>query len=142
MSDPEAHPARVDALRRVPLFEDLDDETVADLARSATEVEVPRGHVLLERGQEGAGLFVVLAGTAEVHVGESRIEVGEGEILGELSLLVPSLRHTARVQAGDGFRALAVRRDDFETLLADHPQMAVAMLRVLARRLAETLSFL
>jgi len=142
MSDPEAHPARVDALRRVPLFADLDDETVADLARSATEVEVPRGHVLLERGQEGAGLFVVLGGTAEVHVGESRIEVGEGEILGELSLLVPGLRHTARVQAGDGFRALAVRRDDFETLLGDHPQMAVAMLRVLARRLAETLSFL
>lgn len=142
MSDLEAHSARVDALQRVPLFADLDDQALADLARTATEIEVPRGHVLLEREQEGAGLFVVLGGTAEVHVGDSRIEVGEGEILGELSLLVPGLRHTARVQAGDGFRALAVRRDDFEALLTAHPQMAAAMLRVLARRLAETLSFL
>ena len=141
MSVPEAQ-ARVEALRRVPLFADLDDGTLEDLARSATEVEVPRGHVLLERGQEGAGLFVVLGGTAEVQVGDSRIEAGQGEILGELSLLVPGLRHTARVQAGDDLRALAVRRDDFEGLLADHPQMATAMLRVLAQRLAETLSFL
>ncbi|HEX6261725.1 MAG TPA: Crp/Fnr family transcriptional regulator, partial [Actinomycetota bacterium] len=136
----EAHPAHVDVLRRVPLFADLDGEALRDIAGKAAEVEVPRGHVLLERGQEGAGLFVVLSGTAEVLVGESRIEAGEGEILGELALLVPGLRHTARVQAGEGFRALAVRRDDFESLLEDHPRMAVAMLRVLARRLAETLS--
>lgn len=142
MSRPEPHEARLDALRRVPLFADLDDEALAGLARTASEVEVPRGHVLLERGQEGAGLFVVLSGTAEVHVGESGIEVGEGEILGELSLLVPGLRHTARVQAGEGFRALAVRRDDFDALLAEHPRMAEAMLRVLARRLADTISHL
>ncbi|HEX6207522.1 MAG TPA: Crp/Fnr family transcriptional regulator [Actinomycetota bacterium] len=138
----EAHPTHVDVLRRVPLFADLDDEALGDVAGKAAEVEVPRGHVLLERGQEGAGLFVVLSGTAEVLVGESRIEAGEGEILGELSLLVPGLRHTARVQAGEGFRALAVRRDDFESLLEDHPRMAVAMLRVVAERLAETLSYL
>lgn len=138
----EAHDARVDVLRLVPLFADLDAEALADLARKAADVEVPRGHVLLERGQEGTGLFVVLGGTAEVQVGEGRIEVGEGETLGELALLVPGLRHTARVQAGEGFRALAVRRDDFEGLLEEHPRIAVAMLRVIARRLAETLSYL
>lgn len=135
------HP-HADTLRRVPLFADLDEETLDDLAGRAAEVEVPRGHVLLERDQEGAGLFVVLAGRAEVQVGDSRIEVGEGETLGELALLVPGLRHTARVQAGEGLRALAVRRDDFEDLLERHPRIAVAMLRVLARRLADTLSYL
>lgn len=138
----DAHAARVDALRRVPLFADLEEQTLSDLARAATEVEVPRGHVLLERGQEGTGLFVVLDGEVEVQVGESRIKVGQGEIVGELALLVPGLRHTARVQAGEGVRALAVRRDDFDALLEDHPRMAAAMLRVLARRLADTLSYL
>jgi CRP-like cAMP-binding protein len=86
--------------------------------------------------------LVVLEGTVHVQVGEDRLEKGAGEFLGELSLLVPGLTHTTRVQAATPVRFLAIRRDDFEELLREHPTIAVAMLPVLARRQAETMSHL
>lgn len=140
MSDVRAGPGHVEALRAVPVLSGLDDETLGHLAATATEVELPRGHVLLEPGQEGSGLVVVLEGTVHVEVGNDRIEKEAGEFFGELSLLVPHLEHTARVQADTPVRCLAIRRDDFDALLEDHPRIAVAMLPVLARRMAETLS--
>lgn len=131
--------SRVEALRSIPLFAELSDEALERLAEAATEVEVPKGHVLLEAGQEGAGLLVLLEGAAEVQVGDRRLEKHPGEFLGELSLLLDGLRHTARVQATAPVRCLALRRDQFDDLLREQPQIAVAMLPVLARRLAETM---
>ena len=142
MTEFEAGPGHVEALRAIPLFADLDEHTLEHVAETATEVEVPKGHVLIEPGQEGSGLLVVLDGTVAVQVGEERLEKGVGEFLGELSLLVPGLTHTTRVQAATPVRCLAIRRDDFEELLREHPMIAVAMLPVLARRQAETLSHL
>lgn len=142
MTEFEAGPGHVEVLRGVPLFGDLDDHTLEHLATTATEFEVPKGHVLIEPGQEGSGLLVVLDGTVHVQVGEDRLEKGAGEFLGELSLLVPGLTHTTRVQAATQVRCLAIRRDDFEVLLKEHPSIAVAMLPVLARRQAETLAHL
>jgi CRP-like cAMP-binding protein len=142
MSDIHVGPGHLEALRSVPVFAGLDEETLGRLAEVATEVELPKGHVLIERDQEGSGLLVVLDGAVQVQVGDDRIDKGAGEFFGELSLLVPGLKHTARVQAVSPVRCLAIRRDDVEALLAEHPRIAVGMLRVLARRLAETLSLL
>ena len=142
MTEFEAGPGHAEALRGFPLFADLDEHTLEHVAETATEVEVPKGHVLIEPGQEGSGLLIVLDGTVHVQVGEERLEKGAGEFLGELSLLVPGLTHTTRVQAATPVRFLAIRRDDFEELLREHPTIAVAMLPVLARRQAETLSHL
>lgn len=142
MTEVQAGPGHVEALRSVPLFADLDDHTLEHLAETATEVQVPKGHVLIEPGQEGSGLLVVLDGTVHVQVGDDRLEKGAGEFLGELSLLVPGLTHTTRVQAASPVRCLAIRRDDFEVLLKEHPGIAVAMLPVLARRQAETMAHL
>lgn len=99
---------------------------------------MPEGHVLLEPGQEGCGLLIVMEGTAEIHLGERVVEKGPGEILGELTMLVDGLKHTARVQAATPMACLAIRRDEFVDLLHDHPGVAVALVPVLARRLAET----
>jgi len=142
MTEFEAGPGHAEALRGIPLFADLDEQTLKHVAETATEVEVPRGHVLIEPGQEGSGLLVVLDGTVAIQVGEDRLEKGAGEFLGELSLLVPGLTHTTRIQAASPVRCLAIRREDFEVLLKEHPQIAVAMLPMLARRQAETMAHL
>ena len=134
----EASRAHVDVLRDVPLFAGLDDEALRGLAQASTEVELPAGHVLCEPGHHGCGLFVVLDGSAEVRLGDQTVERGPGEILGELSLLVDDLTHVARVQAATRLRCLAIGRGAFARLLDEHPQVAVALLPVLARRLAET----
>ncbi len=130
---------RADSLRTIPMFAGLDDVGLWHVSQLATEVEVPAGHVLVQPGEEGSGLFVMLDGSANVELpGGASFACGAGEFIGELSLLVDGLVHTGRVRAATPVRCLAIGRDDFVRLLDTYPQMAVSMLRVLARRLADT----
>lgn len=130
-----AEQASVAGLRNVPLFAGCDDETLQKIHDLSTEFEVERGHVLTERGQPGAGLFIVEDGRVTVELPNKRIDLGAGEFFGELALLDESAGHRARVSAAEHVRGLAIRRDDFEPLLRTHPEIAFEMLKVLARRL-------
>jgi CRP-like cAMP-binding protein len=130
---------RAESLRSIPMFAALDDVGLWHVSQLATEVDLPAGHVLVQPGEEGAGLFIVLDGTANVELpGGTTIVCNPGEFIGELSLLVDGLVHTGRVRAASPMRCLAIGRDDFVRLLDTYPQMAVSMLRILARRLADT----
>lgn len=134
----EASGADVDVLRDIPLFAQLGESALRHLAGAASEIHVPQGHVLLEPGQEGSGLLIVLTGAAEVHLGSHVVRRGPGEVLGELTMLVDGLRHVARVQAATPMTCVAVRRRDFRHLLDEHPEVAATLVPVLARRLAQT----
>jgi CRP-like cAMP-binding protein len=128
----------IETLRAIPLFSGLDDDALAMITRVCSEFEAGAGHVLIERGMEGAGMFVLEEGAVEVDIPGGRIvEYGPGEFFGELALLGGGPR-TARVRATTPVRCLAIARADFARLLETEPRIAVAMLRVLARRLADT----
>jgi CRP-like cAMP-binding protein len=128
-----------EALASLPMFADLDEIGLWHVSELATLVEVPAGHVLIKPGQEGAGMFVIADGHVTVELaGGATIDIGPGEFIGELSLLVDGLVHTGRVRAASPVRCLAISRDDFDRLLATYPMVAVSMLRVLGRRLAAT----
>jgi CRP-like cAMP-binding protein len=123
-------------LRALPLFADLDDDALRRVSGLAAELDIPAGQVLVHAGDPGSGLFVILAGTAVVEArGEPLIEVGPGEFVGELALLVPEATRSARVRATTDVRCLAIFAEDFRGLLADEPRIALAMLPVLAERL-------
>ena len=129
----------VDKLREIPLFTELDDDALELIARVSTEFEAAAGHILIERGTDGSGMFVLEEGTIVVELpGGRSMERGPGEFFGELALLGTGVR-TARVQATTRVRCLAIGRSDFAQLLDAEPRIAVAMLPVLARRLAETM---
>jgi CRP-like cAMP-binding protein len=128
---------RSESLRAIPMFASLDDVALWHIAELATDVDIPAGHVLVQQGQEGAGLFIVVEGSANVELpGSTAVSVSAGEFIGELSLLVDGLLHTARVRAATPMRCLALSRDDFARLLETYPQMAIPMCKVLAARLA------
>jgi CRP-like cAMP-binding protein len=125
-------------LQAIPMFSALDDAALERIAGVVTEFEAAAGHVLIHPGMEGSGLFIVEEGrlTVSLHDGGTR-EVGPGEFVGELALLSPGILRTARVQATTAVRCLAISRADFEKLLDAEPRIAVGMLPVLGRRLAE-----
>ena len=130
-------PTRIGRLRAIPLFAELDERALALIAATATEFDASAGHVLVERGQEGAGMFVLEEGSVIVDLpGGHTLTRGPGEFFGELALLGGGPR-TARVRAATSVRCLAIGRPDFAQLLASEPRIAVAMLPVLARRLAD-----
>jgi CRP-like cAMP-binding protein len=136
MPDSEAA-ERLEKLRAIPLFAHLPQEALERVLDCATEFEAARGHVLLQADRPGAGLFVIEDGTVEVELPKRKIELGPGEFVGELALLDENATHVARVHATSEIRCLAISRDDFDRLLASEPELAVSMLKVLARRLSE-----
>jgi CRP-like cAMP-binding protein len=133
-SDPATRLAR---LRALPLFAELDEDALAHIAGICTEVEAERGQLLTRANDPGAGMFVVEEGTVAVELRSRTVELGPGEFVGELSLLVPEATRVARVHAATRVRCLAIARHAFAELLEREPQIAVAMLPVLARRLVD-----
>ncbi len=130
---------RVERLRAIPLFAELDDEALERVAAIVTETVFPPGAVLIERGHPGLGLFVILGGTVRADVRDRHADFGAGEFVGELSLLIDRMPRAARVHAETPARALAINRADFLALLESEPSIAIAMLRVVATRLAHLL---
>jgi CRP/FNR family cyclic AMP-dependent transcriptional regulator len=128
----------VSALASVPIFSGVSDAELAHIAELATEFEARSGHVLIERGQDPAGCFVLLDGTARVELADGGvIERGAGDFFGELAVLAESPR-TARVMATSDVRGLAIRREDLLELIETMPTIAVAMLKAVAARFVES----
>jgi voltage-gated potassium channel len=131
-----SEPGAVERLRNVPLMGAMDDSALKLCAELATEFEVPAGHVLAEHGQPGSGMFLITEGTVMVQLPTGPVELGPGEFFGELALLA-DVGRIARVRASTPVRGLAIGRKEFSELLQREPRVAVAMLPVLAQRLAE-----
>ncbi|MGA9161360.1 MAG: cyclic nucleotide-binding domain-containing protein [Actinomycetota bacterium] len=127
----------VEMVRKVPIFAELDDDEVKWVADLATGFDVPAGFVLIEHGQPGSGMFIVTDGTVTIELPRGPIERGPGEFVGELALLADEITRIARVRAKTPVRGLAISRMAFRELLEREPGVAVRMLPVLARRLAE-----
>ena len=127
----------IEMLRKVPMFAELDEDELAWVADLASGFEVPAGFVLIEHGQPGSGMFIVTEGAVVVELPQGPVELGPGEFVGELPLLADGITRVARVRATTPVKGLAISRMALSELLQREPRVAVRMLPVLARRLAE-----
>jgi CRP-like cAMP-binding protein len=88
------------------------------------ESKFAAGRVLIESGQQGTGLYVILDGTVLVEAPEGTRELGPGAVVGERALLSAEGTRTARVRATSDVRVLAVDRIEFERLCAGDANLA------------------
>ncbi len=128
---------KVEALRQSSVFGALPAATIEQLAGAMWEFEAPAGQVLIERGQSASGLFVIVEGCVEVDAPVYTRECHEGEVVGELALLTRDGKRTARVRAKTDVRCLTLDRVAFEEALATDPRIGLALLDVVAARLAD-----
>lgn len=133
-------PAPDDILRRIPLFASLPDGELRAFAPLLREKRFARGSLILMQGDPGDALYLIAAGQVKVIlIGEDGREVilsvlGPGAFFGEMSLLDDEPR-SAHVVAMDDATLLQLRREDFRARLRASPEVAVAVLRELSRRL-------
>jgi CRP-like cAMP-binding protein len=105
----------------------LGEVDAGDLQRLETvgaEAEIAAGQMLIEKGQPGSGLYVILDGTVLVEAPDETREFGPGSVLGERALLSPHGVRAARVRAVTDVRVLAVDRIEFERLCSEDPGLA------------------
>jgi CRP-like cAMP-binding protein len=132
----------VELLRRVPLFAGVEPTRLKLLAFTSDRMSFEAGQILFEQGDAGDAAYVVLNGSAEVLVNRagSQIKVADLEknaIVGEIAILCDVPR-TATVRAQERLETLRISKDQFLRLLAEFPDMAIEIMRVLADRLGRT----
>lgn len=126
---------RAELLAGCRLFSGLTPEQLGTIAETATEVDFPGERVIARQGEIGTGFFVVIEGAVRVvRDGKTIARLGPGEFFGELSVLDGGPR-IAQVVTDGPTRCLALATWDFERILLDQPELTLAILRELARRL-------
>jgi hypothetical protein len=126
---------RVIALKAVPMFEEVSEEILADVAELMEEVDYDKGQVVFEKGAAGDSLYIVVSGRVRVYDGERTIvELGEREMFGELALLDPEPR-LASVASLEPTRLFRLDRESFAELMAGNIEVVRGVLHVLCERL-------
>ena len=112
------HREALAALRAVPIWAQLPEPQLLEIARALRVEEVPSGTEVVRQGDLGDRFSVIDSGTFEVHVdGRPVRQLGRGDYFGERALL-EKIPRTATVLALEDSRLWSLGRDDFEALLA------------------------
>jgi HEAT repeat protein len=132
---------RVLHLRAIPLLEDLTPTDLERVAAFAEERTYTDGETIAAEGELGDELHIVVDGEVRVVRDTVNGEVElmlrtRGDVIGELSIITREPRVASLVAAGD-VRTIRIGRRDFESLLRERPDVALAVMRVLAARVAE-----
>jgi CRP-like cAMP-binding protein len=126
-----------DSLKAVPLFSELSDKEIKALTQSMHEKRFNDGQEVVTQGESGIGFFVILDGGARVSVGgQERRTLKSGDYFGELALLEGDSRSASITAEGD-LRCAGMTAWHFRPFIRDHPDIAWALMRELARRLRQ-----
>ena len=130
--------AKIDVLRRVPLFAACSRRQLEAISSIADELDVREGKVMIREGERGREFFVLLAGEADVTQGGNPLRtLGPGDFFGEIALVSRTPR-TATVVARSPLRALVITDRAFRSLLERMPDLQLKVLQALAERLNAT----
>jgi len=125
---------KMDRLETVPLFGACTRRQLRAVARIARVFDAAADTVLIRAGDRGEEFFLIVEGTARVHVSaKKRLRLRPGDFFGEMSLLDGEPR-SATVLAETSLRLLVISRRNFTTLLEKVPGLTQNLLVTLCRR--------
>ena len=132
--------ALTEQLRNIPLFHDLPEQDLGDLASKVTEHSYATGEALVHKGETGDSLFLIVDGAVKIvsenaQGGELILnQCGPGESIGEMSLLDRSPR-SASVVALTATRVLELNQAAFIDTLQRRPELSLLLIRSISARL-------
>jgi uncharacterized membrane protein len=133
----------LEALRSVPLFATLDDETARAL-RNLLEVRVvPEGTLLFEAGDAGDAMYLIEDGRVRIYVVDedkqevTLAELARGDFFGEMSIIDGKPRSASAAVSEDA-RLAVLKRDDFIKFVRRNGQIALEMISAISERLRRT----
>jgi CRP/FNR family transcriptional regulator, cyclic AMP receptor protein len=124
------------ALERTPLFAGLDRGHLEDVVAVGQRVSYDPGQAIVERGDQGDAMYIVVDGVAEVDIGGRYHRLERGDFFGEMAVLAGKPRE-ATVKAVEPMVVLRIPAEEFQAFLASNPRIAVGMLKSLVERLRE-----
>lgn len=126
-------------LKSIELFSQIPGEDLAQVALISHEVNREPNEEIFAEGESGDALYLVLDGKVRVHKDDRVIaELGERECFGEMAILDAAPR-SATVTAIDDTHMLRISREDFQEIMADKPEIALGIIKVLTQRLRDAI---
>ncbi len=131
---------KIAALRRTALFGGLEEAALRALAEHAIERHLKRGEVLFVLGEEARGLYVIVEGAVRAFRSnpEGREQTLHVERSGATIAEVPVFddgAYPATAAAEEDSLLLFISKRDVRELCFEHPQIALAALKLLAGKL-------
>ena len=119
-------------LAELPLFDEVGKRHLNKVAALARVGEFPAGTVVIQQGEPGDALHLILSGRARVLSKRPKL-LRTGDYFGEMALLDGAPR-SATVVADTELQTMTLPRKPFLRLLRSEPSIALAMLNRLAKR--------
>jgi CRP/FNR family transcriptional regulator, cyclic AMP receptor protein len=129
--------AKVELLKKVPLFTDCSKTELRALAKTADELDLREGTVMTREGRPGREFFVLVDGSALVtKKGKKVAELKGGDWFGEIALLTDTPR-TATVTATSAVDVLVITDRRFKNVVETMPSIALKVLSSVSERLTQ-----
>ena len=132
----------VNLLYGTELFGSLGEEQVKAVARAVEFREYPAGHKIVRQSEAGEEFFIIASGAAQVLVEDATLNTQQvvltlesGQSFGETALLAEEKR-SATVRTLKPTICAVLSRSQFQQLIVSIPEIALAVCRYLAVRLA------
>lgn len=135
----------LEMLLKMPICRGLSMQEASEIYENAQECSTPAGGFVFHEGDKGDALFIVLEGALEItkkdHTGKPLLlaKVGQGGVLGEMTLLNGSTTRSASAQATSPTRLLRLPSSGFAMLLASDCLSALKIVRNLAQLMSRRL---
>jgi ATP-binding cassette subfamily B protein len=130
-------------LRDVPLFKDLDQAYLENIARMFSTEHIPAGRTVITEGDEGSRFYIIVRGKVAISAANDEAEVvqvatlDDGDYFGEISLLA-NIPTTATVTTLTPCIFITLQREQLNKLVHQHAGLGTQMRVALEERLAQT----
>lgn len=130
-------------LRNSEFFSGLSDEDLSEIASGLTRRVYPPNTTIVREGAPADRMFIIKQGRVDIKKREGSLGIdltlaslGEGACFGEMALLAEGPR-TASVVTAVTTEVFVLIRDDFASILREHPSISLALNRIFAHRIEE-----
>jgi len=128
-------------LAQQELFSKLTEQQLDNLAEASRLLSLPARATLCHKGDRGSQVYLIVSGRLKAGTHSPQGDevvfsiMGSGEVAGEISLFCEGHRRTATIVALEESQVVVLDRRDFIPFLRAHPDAAIQLLEVFARRI-------
>ncbi|MGH8705643.1 MAG: Crp/Fnr family transcriptional regulator [Burkholderiales bacterium] len=129
-------------IRRVPIFSTIDPAMQKLLAFSSDRLTYEEGQVMFRQGDPPDFAYIVMDGEVDISVPTPKgpllvNTLKRNDVIGEIGIF-GDVSRTATATARSRVEVLRISRDVFVNVIRGNPDAAIALIRILADRLAKT----
>lgn len=126
---------RIASLSAVSIFSETPRSSLEIISALLEEIEVAAGERVIERGEMGDSMYIIVRGRMMVHDGERKLnDLGPGDVFGEMAVLDPEPRSASVTAQTEGV-LLRLKQETLHDLMVQQPEITRGVIRMLSNRL-------